>query len=75
MTMRTTLAKAGRALRRGGDAFVVGPVELQAALASEPWQVRWSESVAALPTFAMHKTILPKARVKTGLTLFHLRRL
>ncbi|OQW43716.1 MAG: hypothetical protein A4C66_01895 [Nitrospira sp. HN-bin3] len=75
MTMRTTLAKAGRALRRGGDAFVVGPVELQAALASEPWQVCWSESVAALPTFAMHKTILPKARVKTGLTLFHLRRL
>ena len=74
-TMRTTLEKAGQALRRGGDAFVVGPVNLQAVLASELWQVCWSESVAALPTFAMHKTILPKAKVKAGLTLFHLRRL
>lgn len=74
-TMRATLAKAGQTLRRGGDAFVVGPVELQAVFASEPWQVCWSESVAALPTFAMHKTILPKARLKAGLTLFHLRRL
>jgi hypothetical protein len=73
--MRTTLAKAGQALRRGGDAFVVGPLDIQTVLASEPWQVCWSESVAALPTFAMHKTILPKARVKIGLTLFHLRRL
>lgn len=74
-TMRATLARVGQVLRRGADAFVVGPVELQAVLASEPWQVCWSESVAALPTFTMHKTILPKARLKTGLTLFHLRRL
>lgn len=74
-TMATTLASASRGLRRGGDAFVVGPVGIQAVLSSEPWQVCWSESVDALPTFAMHKTILPKARVKTGLTLFHLRRL
>lgn len=72
--MRTTLANAGQALRRGGDAFVVGPVGIPAVLASELWQLCWSDSVAALPTFAMHKTILPKARVKTGLTLFHLRR-
>lgn len=74
-TMRTTLARAGRSLRRGGEAFVVGSVDLQAGLATDLWQVCWSESVAALPTFIMHKTILPKARVKTGLTLFHLRRL
>lgn len=74
-TMRTILAKVGQVIRPGGDAFVVGPVDLQTVLASEPWQVCWSESVAALPTFAMHKTILPKAKLKTGLTLFHLRRL
>ena len=74
-TMATTLASASRGLRRGGDAFVVGPVGIQAVLSSEPWQVCWSESVDALPTFAMHKTILPNARLKTGLTLFHLRRL
>ena len=74
-TMATTLARASQGLRRGGDAFVVGPVGVQTVLSSEPWQVCWSESVDALPTFAMHKTILPKARVKAGLTLFHLRRL
>jgi hypothetical protein len=73
-TMATTLARASQVVRRGGDAFVVGPVGVQAALTSEPWQVCWSESVAALPTFTMHKTILPNARLKTGLTLFHLRR-
>lgn len=72
--IRTTLANAGQALRRGGDAFAVGPVGVQPVLASEQWQLCWSESVAALPTFAMHKTVLPKAKVKTGLTLFHLRR-
>lgn len=74
-TMRETLERAGHALRRGGDAFVVGPVDLQALLAEEQWQVCWNESVATLPTFAMHKTILPKARVRTGLTLYHLNRL
>ena len=74
-TMATTLASASQGLRRGGDAFVVGPVGVQAVLASERWQVWWSESVAGLPTFTMHKTILPNARLKTGLTLFHLRRL
>ena len=73
--MRTALEKEGHMLRRGGDAFVVGPNNLQTVLVSEPWQVCWCEAVAALPTFAMHRTILPKARVKTGLTLFHLKRL
>jgi hypothetical protein len=73
-TVRATLTKASHRLRWGADAFVVGPIDLQEVLATEPWQVCWSQSVAALPTFAMHKTILPKARVKAGLTLFHLRR-
>jgi hypothetical protein len=30
----------------------------------------WEEPVEQLPTFRMHRTILPKARLKDGLTLF-----
>jgi hypothetical protein len=74
-TMRTIITRLSRMLRRGGEAFVVGPAELRELLPREQWKVCWDQSVASLPTFLMHKTILPKARVKTGLTLFHVRRL
>ena len=74
-TMRTIITRVSQLLRRGGDAFVVGPAELRELLTREQWKMCWDQSVASLPTFLMHKTILPKARVKTGLTLFHVRRL
>jgi hypothetical protein len=61
-------------LRAGGNAFVVGPPALRESLARYHLQICWEESVEALPTFRMHRTILPKARLKTGLTLFHVRR-
>jgi hypothetical protein len=75
--MRTAVTRLSHMLRPGGGAFVVGPVHLGELLTQEPSRLllHWEESVAALPTFLMHKTILPKARVKTGLTLFHVRRL
>jgi hypothetical protein len=77
ITMKTIVTRLGHMLRRGGEAFVVGPVYLGELLTQEPARllVHWDESVASLPTFLTHKTILPKARVKTGLTLFHVRRL
>jgi len=77
ITMRTIVTRLSQMLRRGGEAFVVGPVRLGELLTQEPSRllVHWDESVASLPTFLTHKTILPKARVKTGLTLFHVRRL
>ncbi|MBD0316523.1 MAG: hypothetical protein ICV75_07515 [Nitrospiraceae bacterium] len=61
-------------LRPGGNAFIVGPVGLRASLSTHPFHISWEESVEALPTFRMHRTILPKARLKAGLTLFHVRR-
>jgi hypothetical protein len=61
-------------LRPGGTAFIVGPVDLRELLIQRGLQIRWEESVETLPTFRMHKTILPKARLKAGLTLFHVRR-
>ena len=77
ITMRTIVTRLSQMLRRGGEAFVVGPVRLGELLTQEQSRllVHWDESVASLPTFLTHKTILPKARVKTGLTLFHVRRL
>jgi hypothetical protein len=76
ITMRTAVTRLSHMLRRGGEAFVVGPVHLGELLTHEPSRllVHSEESVASLPTFLMHKTILPKAKVKTGLTLFHVRR-
>jgi hypothetical protein len=64
-------------LQRGGGAFVVGPVQLGELVTQERSRllVHWDQSVASLPTVLMHKTILPKARVKPGLTLFHVRQL
>lgn len=74
-TMNMIITRSRQLLRSGGDAFVVGPAELRELLTEGQWEVCWDQSVASLPTFLMHKTILPKARVKTGLTLFHVRRL
>jgi hypothetical protein len=73
-TLKPSITRLSEALRRGGDAFVVGPAELREVLIREQWEVCWDQSVGSLPTLRMHQTILPKARVKTGLTLFHLRR-
>lgn len=62
-------------LRPQGSAFVVGPVGLRMVFAQHALPVVWEESVESLPTVQMHKSILPKARVKAGLTLFHIRRI
>lgn len=76
-TMRTIVTQLSQMLRRGGDAFVVGPVQLGELLAQERSRllVHWAQSVASLPTFLMHRTILPKSRLKPGLTVFHVGRL
>jgi len=60
-----------QAIRPGGNAFVVGPVQLRGAFIRDKFLLRWEEAVENLPTFRMHRTILPKAQLKRGLTLFH----
>jgi hypothetical protein len=72
-TMSTIVARTSRILRRGGHAFVVGPAGLRELFARD-WAASREQSIESLPTFRMHKTILPKATVKTGLTLFHVKR-
>ena len=63
-----------RVLREGGHAFVIGPAQLGQYGAAQGLHILWEELVEQLPTFRMHRTILPKARLKAGLTLFHMRK-
>jgi hypothetical protein len=61
-------------LRRGGHAFVIGPAQLGSQGLSQGLHICWEELVEQLPTFRMHRTILPRARLRDGLTLFHLKK-
>src|SRR5713101_2153704 len=63
-----------RILRGGGNAFVIGPAQIGQYGASHGLHVCWEEPVEQLPTFRMHRTILPKARLRAGLTLFHMKK-
>jgi hypothetical protein len=65
------LTRLKQVLRPGGNAFVVGSADCGQRLTQGGFQIRWEEAVESLPTFRLHKTILPKARVKAALTLFH----
>ena len=61
-------------MKAGGNAFIVGPAQAGDELRRAGVQLCWEEAVERLPTFAMHRTILPKARLHSGLTMFHVRR-
>jgi hypothetical protein len=69
-----SVTRLSEVLQRGGAAFIVGPADLEALLLRRELQVSWQTSVETLPTFRMHRTILPLARVKAGLTLFLVRK-
>ncbi len=57
-------------LAPGGLAFVVGPAFLGAMLQAQRLRLLRADPVEALPTFCMHRNILPQARLKPDLTLF-----
>jgi len=61
-------------LRTGGHAFVIGPAQLGPQGLSKGLHICWEELVEQLPTFRMHRTILPQARLRAGLTLFHMKK-
>jgi hypothetical protein len=58
------------AIGQGGLAYLVGPAALNSALQTQQLRILQVELVETLPTFLMHRTILPKARLKPELTLF-----
>lgn len=62
------------ALRPSASGFVAGHAELGALLEGQRLRIIRSDPVDALPPFRMHLSILPKARLKPGLTLFQVQR-
>jgi hypothetical protein len=73
-TLAERMKGISRVLREGGHAFVIGPAQLGRQGSSHGLHVCWEEPVEQLPTFRMHRTILPKARLRVGLTLFHMKK-
>lgn len=70
-----TVRMISAAIGQGGVAFIVGPVALKSAIHMQPQlQLLSAEPVESLPTFRMHQAILPKARLKAGLTVFQARK-
>ena len=70
LLLLTMVKELHLALRSGGHGFVVGPASLSAHWALSGFRVAWQEPVEGLPTFRMHKSVLPKARLRAGLTLY-----
>lgn len=70
--LASTLVATARTLRSGGLAFVVGPEAASRHCSAAGLVILNTERVSDLPTFHMHRRILPKATVKADLTLFHL---
>jgi hypothetical protein len=64
------LAQLRGALKPCGYAFVTGPAALRDLWPASGFGLLWQEPVDQLPTFRMHRTILPKARLAGDLTLY-----
>ena len=73
--LASEIARLDQSVRSGGYAFLIGPAEMRDIVGLRRWQPLWEERVDTLPTFRMHRTILPMSKLKAGLTLLHLRRL
>jgi hypothetical protein len=73
LQLLTAMKELRRALRSGGHAFVTGPTSLSACWALSGFRMFWKEPLEQLPTFRMHRNILPKAKLKDGLTLYHVK--
>jgi hypothetical protein len=70
-SFETAVEDLRRRLRAGGHAFVTGPASLDTYWPRAGFRVQWQAAVDQLPTFRMHRTILPQSRLKAGLTLYH----
>ncbi len=66
--------KVARFLAPAGLGFISGPRALESWLVKQRLHVFASQPVESLPTFKMHKSILPKATLHPGLTLCFVRR-
>lgn len=65
-----TVERIHASLAPGGLAVVVGPAQMRPMFQRPGLRLTDAWAVESLPTFRMHLTLLPKARVRAGLTLF-----
>jgi hypothetical protein len=66
-----TADAVANALKPHGLAFVVGPSSIGTMFGSR-LRILKTDPLEQLPTFRMHQAVLPKARIKPDVTLFHL---
>lgn len=64
------MQQLARQLVPGAIAFVVGPATVADGCRAAGMQVQTITPVASLPTFRMHQSVLPRARLKPGVMLF-----
>jgi hypothetical protein len=65
-----SLSRFAGALAPRGLGFLLGPQMLEDRFRAAGLRVAGQWKVTELPSFRMHQTILAKARIKTGLTLY-----
>ncbi|RMH06443.1 MAG: hypothetical protein D6704_07385 [Nitrospirae bacterium] len=58
----------------GGLVFMTGPEMLSALVVTSPFSILDGQAVAQLPTFLMHRSILPQARLHQQLWIWQLER-
>jgi hypothetical protein len=72
--LEEAIEKLQSAMSSGGIAFVAGPNTIVPFLRQRGLAVESVQPVEDLPSFQMHRSILPKAHLKKGLTLYRLAR-
>jgi hypothetical protein len=71
--LEETVGKLAGWMAAGAIAFVTGPARLSQSLHQKNLLVDSVQPVEDLPSFHMHRSILPKARLKQGLRLYRVR--
>jgi hypothetical protein len=72
--VRKRIEWLARMLAPGAIAFVVGPPSVADGCRAAKLQVQVITPLLELPTFQMHQTILPRARLKAGAMLYQIAR-
>ncbi len=73
--LNAAVAWAAGAMQAGGLCFMVGPPAVRSLLKNHRLHLVKADPVEQLPTFRMHRTILPRAKLRGGLTLYYARKI
>ncbi|MFO0729614.1 MAG: hypothetical protein U0231_13285 [Nitrospiraceae bacterium] len=68
------IKELARRMTRGAIGFLVGPPAMPELCGAAGLQVEAMVAIEQLPTFRMHRTIIPKAMLRRGVTLYQVMR-